>query len=61
MADIHVVISAGEETAAGLGSATVIYADATGDEDIGVILRVWRGDWVVSEFPVGRYVSWSSV
>lgn len=61
MADIHVVISAGEETAAGLETNTIVYADATGDEVVDVLLRVWRGDWVVSEFPVGRYVSWSSV
>jgi hypothetical protein len=61
MADVQVVISSGEETAAGLGSNIVTYTNATGDEVTDVLLRVWRGDWVMAEYPTGRYVSWSSV
>lgn len=61
MPDIHVIISAGEEAASGLEDNEVVYPDATAEEGDAALLLVSQGDHILSEFPAGRYVSWSSV
>ena len=61
MADVLVTISAGEETASGLGDPVVTYEDATAGLGAAALLLVSRGDHVLAEFPAGRYVSYEEM